>query len=129
MSVDGVLHIHTLSLFLNIWSNPSGTIYKIVLYILKMWDNSSTTWSNHVQLLSMKYGIPPLWTIRTTTSNPSQHLLYPGGYKNPPTSKIIPFNLLIRSVKTLLISIKRPTNLCIKNLPLRSKFLLYKVTF
>ena len=30
----------------------------MVSYILKMCNNNSTTWSNHLQLLCIKYGLP-----------------------------------------------------------------------
>ena len=51
LPVEGVLHMRTLGLIQNIWSNPSLTIFKIVTYILKMCDSNSSTWSNHAQLL------------------------------------------------------------------------------
>ena len=58
LPVEGVLHIRTLGLLHNIWSNPSSTAYTMVEYILKMCNSNSTTWSNHVQLLCLKYGLP-----------------------------------------------------------------------
>ena len=60
LPVEGVLHIHTLNLFYNLWTNPSSTVYSMVKYILKMCNlSSSTTWSNHVQILFLKYDLPP----------------------------------------------------------------------
>ena len=58
LPVEGIVHIRTLSTFHNICSNPNTTVYKIVKYILTMCDSSSTTWSNHLQLLCLKYGLP-----------------------------------------------------------------------
>ena len=59
MPVQGALHIQTLGLFHNIWSNPNTTVHNIVMYILKLCSSKSTTWSNHVQLLCLQYGLPP----------------------------------------------------------------------
>ena len=58
LPAEAILHINTLTIFHNIWSNKDTTVYKMVLYILKMCNNSSTTWSNHLQLLCIKYGLP-----------------------------------------------------------------------
>ena len=58
LPVEGVLHIRTLSLLHNILSNPGTTVYTMIVYILKMCNSNSTTWSNHVQLLSQQYGLP-----------------------------------------------------------------------
>ena len=58
LPAEGVLHIRTLSLFHNIWSNPDTTVHAMVMYILKMCDSKSTTLSNHFQLLCLQYGIP-----------------------------------------------------------------------
>ena len=63
LPVEGVLHIRTLSLVHNIWNNPNLTIFTMVKYILKMCERSSTTWSNHVQLLSEQYGLPSPLTL------------------------------------------------------------------
>ena len=35
-----------------------NTVYNMVAYILKMCEMNSTTWSNHVQLLCIKYNLP-----------------------------------------------------------------------
>ena len=58
LPVEAIIHINTLTLFHNIWSNPQTTVFKMVEYIVKMSKCSSTTWSNHLQLLCMKYGLP-----------------------------------------------------------------------
>ena len=51
LPAEGIVHMRTLTIFHNIWSNPDTTVYKIVKYILTMCDSSSTTWSNQLQLL------------------------------------------------------------------------------
>ena len=67
LPVEGVLHIRTLCLLQNIWSNPSLTIFSMVTYILKMCDRNSSTWSHHVQLLCQQYGLPsPLSLLQST---------------------------------------------------------------
>ena len=58
LPVEGLLHLRTLSLFHNIWCNPSSTVHKMMKYILVMCKENSTTWSNHVRLLCLKYGLP-----------------------------------------------------------------------
>ena len=71
LPVEGVLHIRTLGLLHNIWSNPSSTVYSMVEYILKMCSSNSTTWSNHVQLLCLKYGLPsPLTLLQNHSAMP-----------------------------------------------------------
>ena len=55
--IEALLHINTLITFHNIWANPNTTVHGLVKYILKMCDSTSTTWSNHVQLLCQKYGL------------------------------------------------------------------------
>ena len=67
LPVEGVLHIRTLGLIQNIWSNPTFTIFDMVTYILKMCDSNSSTWSNHVQLLCQQYGLPsPLSLLQSS---------------------------------------------------------------
>ena len=67
LPVEATIHIQTLSLFHNIWSNPDTTVYKIVVYILKMGRSNSVTWSNHLQLLCLKYSLPsPLSLLQTS---------------------------------------------------------------
>ena len=58
LPVEGVLHIRTLSLLHNIWSNPGTTVYTMIVYILRMCSSSSTTWSDHVQVLCQQYDLP-----------------------------------------------------------------------
>lgn len=57
------LHYSVLSLFHNIWVNPDSRIFKIIQYVLKMSDLTSTTWANHVRLLCMQYGLPDPLTL------------------------------------------------------------------
>ena len=72
LPAEGVLHIRTLSLLQNIWSNPTSTVYSMVEYILKMCSMNSTTWSNHVQLLCIKYGLPsPLSLLKSSPTKPT----------------------------------------------------------
>ena len=66
LPAEALLHIRTLSLLHNIWINRNTTVSKIVQYLLKMCKSSSTTWSNHIQLLCLKYGLPsPLALLQT----------------------------------------------------------------
>ena len=58
LPIEGTLHIRTLGLFHNICTNPDTTVFTMVAYILKMCSSSSTTWSNHIQLLCKQYGLP-----------------------------------------------------------------------
>ena len=68
LPAEAVLHIRTLSLIHNIWINSGCTVFDMVTYILKMCDSSSsTTWSNHIQLLCLKYALPsPLAVLLST---------------------------------------------------------------
>ena len=67
LPVEAVIHINTLTIFHNLWSNPSTTAFGLVKYILMMCDASSTTWSNHLQLICLKYGLPsPLSLLQTS---------------------------------------------------------------
>ena len=66
LPVEGVLHIRTLNLFHNIWSNPTSTVHAMLLYILKMCSSTSTTWANHVQIICQKYGLPPPLSLLQT---------------------------------------------------------------
>ena len=62
--IEALLHIQVLTLFHNLWSNPSTTVFKLVMYILKMCKPTSTTWSNHVQILCKMYSLPsPLFLL------------------------------------------------------------------
>ena len=58
LPIEGLLHIRTLGLLYNIASNPDSTAHSIVLYILQMCEQSSTTWSNYVKNICLKYGLP-----------------------------------------------------------------------
>ena len=67
LPAEAILHINTLTVFHNVWSSPGTTVHKLVKYILMMCKTNSTTWSNHVQLLSLKYNLPsPLSLIQST---------------------------------------------------------------
>ena len=68
LPAEAVLHIRTLGLLHNIASNPSCSVHRMVTYILMMCEESSTTWSNHVQLLCMKYGLPSPLSILNCSS-------------------------------------------------------------
>ena len=64
LPMEAQVHISTLSLFHNIWASPDTTVHHLVKYILKMCSTTSTTWSNHIQLLCQKYGLPsPLFLM------------------------------------------------------------------
>ena len=66
LPVEGLLHIRTLGVFYNLWSNPHLSIHQTVNYILKMCKSNSTTWSNHVRLLCQQYQLPnPLDLLKT----------------------------------------------------------------
>ena len=60
LPIEARLHLDLLNLFHNIWSNPGTKIYEIVMYIVKMDSESSTTWSYryHMRLVCRKYGLP-----------------------------------------------------------------------
>ena len=58
LPVEAKLHISTLTLFHNLWSNPDITLHGLVKYIMMMSSESSLTWSNHVNLLCRKYSLP-----------------------------------------------------------------------
>ena len=58
LPAEGVLHIRALGLLHNIASNPRTTVYSMIVYLLKMCSSNSTTWSNHIQLICLQYGLP-----------------------------------------------------------------------
>ena len=67
LPTEAALDIHTLNLFHNVWTNSHTTVFNMVTYIMKMCSTSSTTWSNHIQLLCYKYGLPaPLTLLQNT---------------------------------------------------------------
>ena len=70
LPIEAVLHINTLTLFHNIWSNPDLTVHKIVKYALMMCQNNSSTWSNHIQQLCLKYSLPSPLSLLSTTAWP-----------------------------------------------------------
>ena len=73
LPVEGKIHIATLMLFHTIWANSETTVHKQVKYILMMCSQHSTTWSNHINLLCLKYGLPcPLHLMESTTVWPRQ---------------------------------------------------------
>ena len=58
LPIQGRLHLQLLSLFYNIWSSPNTTIYKIVLYLLKMAGPKSHTWTAHLRHTCLLYRLP-----------------------------------------------------------------------
>ena len=58
LPVEAHIHIASLTLFHNLWSNPATTVHDLVKYILKMCSSTTTTWSNHIQILCQKYNLP-----------------------------------------------------------------------
>ena len=73
LPVEAHIHINTLSLFHNVWANPDITVHEIVKYILRMCTSNSTTWSNHIQILSQKYSLPsPLYLLENVHPWPKE---------------------------------------------------------
>ena len=72
LPVEGIVHINTLITFHNIWSNPDTTVFKVVKYILTMCKTNSATWSNHLQLICLKYGLPPPLSLLQTRTWPKK---------------------------------------------------------
>jgi hypothetical protein len=71
LPVEGRIHVATLMLFHNIWASPDTTVHKLVNYILMMSKDNSTTWSNHVRILCLKYGLPcPLHLLKSSPAWP-----------------------------------------------------------
>ena len=69
LPVEARIHMEVLTLFHNVWASPDVTLHSIVRYILKMCPSTSTTWSNHVQILCQKYGLPcPLLLLESGTA-------------------------------------------------------------
>ena len=72
LPIEGKLHIDLLTLFHNTWSNPQTKLYDIVLYILKMATEKSTTWSNHLRIICKMYNLPdPLSLMQQPAMNKS----------------------------------------------------------
>ena len=67
LPIEAMLHIHLLSLFYNIWNNPETTIHKIVLYLQKMAQSNSVTWSAHLRTLCLKYNLPNPITLLSSS--------------------------------------------------------------
>ena len=60
LPIEARLHMNTFTIFHIIWSNPDTTIHRLVKYLLKMCDSSSTTWTSHINILAQKYELPCL---------------------------------------------------------------------
>ena len=68
LPIEARLHISTLRTFHTILSNPQTTVHKIIKYILRMCEQNSTTWANHIRILSERYGLPcPLLLMEKKT--------------------------------------------------------------
>ena len=73
LPVEGKVHIATLSLFHAIWENHGTTVHQMVKYILMMCGSNSTTLSNHIQLLCLKYGLPSPLQLMSTPPWPKDY--------------------------------------------------------
>ena len=72
LPIEAKLHIDLLTLFHNTWSNPQTKLYDIVLYIMKMASEKSTTWSNHLRIICRMYDLPdPLSLMQQPAMNKS----------------------------------------------------------
>ena len=58
LPIEARIHIDLLTLFHNIWSNRETKVFKLVVYLMKMSRDNSTTWSNHVRLICKLYDLP-----------------------------------------------------------------------
>ena len=58
LPIEGKLHMDLLSIFYNVLANPQTKVFDIVKYILMMADSKSTTWSAHLRLICLMYGLP-----------------------------------------------------------------------
>ena len=73
LPLEARLHIDLLTLFHNVWSNPSTKIFEIVFYIMKMSTPKSTCWSAHVRLVCQMYNLPdPLALLQQPVMKKSQ---------------------------------------------------------
>ena len=69
LPLEARIHMDIFTLFFTICNNPETTANKLVCYLLKMTDNSSTTWSAHIRILAQKYNTPdPLLLIQQPRS-------------------------------------------------------------
>ena len=65
--LEATLHLDLLSLFWNIWSNPSTKVFEVVKYLLMMSEDTSLTWSAHVKIVFKLYNLPdPLLLLNST---------------------------------------------------------------
>ena len=70
---EALLHINTLVLFHNLWVNTDTTVFELVKYMLRMCESTSTTWSNHVQILCQMYALPsPLYLLENESACPKE---------------------------------------------------------
>ena len=70
---EALLHINTLTLFHNIWENNNTSVFELAKYILRMCENTSTTWSNHIQILYQMYVLPsPLYLLENQLAWPKE---------------------------------------------------------
>ena len=58
LPIEARIHIDLLTLFHNIWSNRETKVFNLVVYLMKMSRDNSTTWSNHVRLICKLYDLP-----------------------------------------------------------------------
>ena len=73
LPVEGKLHMDLLSLFYTILINPQTKVFEMVKYILMMSDSKSTTWSAHVRIVCLMYGLPdPLSMMSSTPPKKSE---------------------------------------------------------
>ena len=144
LPVEGLLHIRTLGLFYNLWSNPNITIFSIVKYILKMSKENSTTWANHIRILCLRYGLPsPLsllemsqpwskeaWStlVKAKVINFHEKLLRDTAFKNS-KMKYLNTELLGLSGRPYPILLNVCNKMDVKKLRLQLKFLTCDVYF
>ena len=58
LPVEATLHLDVLSLFWNIWVNPTTKAFEVLKYLLMMSKSNSLTWAAHVRILFLKYNLP-----------------------------------------------------------------------
>ena len=58
LPMEAMAHMDIFSLLFSILSNPDTTAHRVVHYLLKVTDDSSTTWTAHLKILSKKYRTP-----------------------------------------------------------------------
>ena len=70
LPIEARVHINVFSLFYTILSNPETTVHQIAEYLARMTDDSSTTWTAHLRILSKKYAAPdPLPLLERNRTN------------------------------------------------------------